>query len=283
MFTALSTNDYYWLVVTEGYLTGAAYNLTKRDITEGNKMNFYLDDNLPGNMDHILYSPASNMGHVRRTDDDAFFSNIQKSAPSWEKLDQKKCIQTYANAFISNRRTVVLVSSDKNATNSVLDYGEASMTFTDITKNWWMCTMGRNDGGNQFCNPLSYVANATTWKVSGHPVSYCLSEKVDDVCDVKFSMDIMYFLVGVNALKVITMVWVLFRIKAENILTSVGDAAISFLKYPDPTTFGMCLANKRNITSYWRSQNIARLYEAAASRRWGQGISRKRWFIFSSM
>jgi len=67
-------------------------------------------------------------------------------------------------------------------------------------------------------NPRNYLANATSWRVWGYDVDYCLSEPVQDTCSLKFSLDIMIVVVVFNALKVVAMAWVLLRLDAQNIL-----------------------------------------------------------------
>lgn len=154
---------------------------------------------------------------------DDYFNQIQNNASTWERLDNKGCIQAYSNAFLSSRRNVVLVSSTKNNSNSILQYGSSDFNGNaDLDSNWWICSMGGQNGGNLKCNPDDYLASSDTWLVWRYPIEYCLSQPVEDMCSVKFSQTIMYGVVGFNALRVLLMLWVLFRHDAEHILTSVG-------------------------------------------------------------
>ncbi|PVH78040.1 hypothetical protein DL98DRAFT_636459 [Cadophora sp. DSE1049] len=254
VFSTLSANEYYYIIVTEDFLTGAPFNLTGD-----------WQPRFPGR------SEDRSSSH--------FFGKFSRrsSAPSWERLDNKECIQAYSDAFVSSRRNVVLVSNIPSDENSVLLYGDADMT-SEMTSNWWICSKIKNDGGVETCSPDKYAASASTWEVFDFPIQYCLSEKVDSVCSVQFSQTIMYVMIAFNVVKVIAMLWILFRYDAEKILISVGDAVSSFLKYQDPTTTMMCLADKRNMRSFWKSKGFARTF----SRRrqfWGTAVSKKRWFF----
>jgi hypothetical protein len=88
-----------------------------------------------------------------------------------------------------------------------------------------------------------------------YPIQYCLSERVNEVCAVKFSLSIMIVVLLFNTIKVFTMIWVLLRYNSENSLTSVGDSVGSFLEREDFATRGICLAEWCNITKVWRQQD----------------------------
>lgn len=89
----------------------------------------------------------------------------------------------------------------------------------------------------------------------------------------------MYVMIAFNVIKVAAMLWVLFRYDAEKILISVGDAVSSFLKYQDPTTTSMCLADKRGMQSFWKSRGLARPF-SKRRQHWGSAVSKKRWVLF---
>lgn len=208
-----------------------------------------------------------------------YFTDMQTSAPSWERLSNKACIQAYSNIFLSERRNVVPVSSAKNDTNSIIQYGDSDFEGSDLDGNWWICSSYGQDGGHLTCNPDDYLSKADSWSVFDKPIEYCLSEKTNDICSVRFSMTIMVVVVAFNALKVLVMIWVLYRYDAEHILTSVGDAVSSFLQVEDMTTIQMCLANKRDMRHFWQARGFARPFNRIPPR-WGTAVSRKRWSLF---
>jgi hypothetical protein len=284
VFTSLATNSYYWSIVSEDFLTGAPFNLTGPwkvstgypDVSIYPVFNAtppntefgdtWLDLDGYNKLDKVMYD---------------YFDNIQASAPSWERLENKDCIQAYSNAFQSDRRNVVLVSSAKNeANNSMLQYSQADAgQGSDQDWNWWICSEGGNEGGFMTCNARKYLASAETWTVFGYPVEYCYSQKTEDTCSVQFSWNIMLVVVAFNALKVVLMIGILIRYDAEKILTSVGDATKSFLTVEDQTTQMMCLANKREMRKFWQERGFARQF-GGHRLRWGAAVSRKRWVLF---
>ena len=150
---------------------------------------------------------------------------------------------------------------------------------TDLDTNWWICSEGGNDGGHMTCNPRDYISSASSWEVWGYPIEYCLSQPTEDICSVEFSQTIMFVVVGFNSLKVAVMIWILFRFDAENMLTSVGDAAASFLKSEDQSTMLMCLTNKREMRKFWQSRGLAVPF-SSRRRFWGSAVSKKRWTLF---
>ena len=212
-----------------------------------------------------------------------YYDNIQKSAPKWERLENAECINAYSNLFLTSRRNVVLVSSASNSTitntsNSVLDYGNTDYG-NALDGNWWICSMAGQEGGNLFCNPRTLLSDASNWKVFDYPIEYCLSELKEGICSVQFSLTIMWVVIGFNALKVAAMVWILVCFDAQKLLASVGDAAASFLYHDDPTTLGMCLADKRSVPNFWQSRGQPRLF-SFNQRRWGLAVSTGRWVLF---
>ncbi|KAF2122647.1 hypothetical protein BDV96DRAFT_626519 [Lophiotrema nucula] len=232
----LSSNNYYWTIATPEFLTSAPYSLTGPPIPCGNGPCW----RIPGLPDG---SSESSLVFVEPDDTDqldklyAYCDQIQKNASSWKKLTNRDCIQDYSNAFLAGRRNVILVSSDHNDTDSIPKYEVSELS---------------SDGGNTVCQPDSFLSKPDNWTVYDHPIDYCLSEEVKDVCEVEFSMSIMLVVIVFNLIKVFAMTLVLLRYDAESILTSVGDSVSSFLTTEDETTRGMCLTDRRNIDQLWR-------------------------------
>lgn len=277
VFVSLSVNNYYWLATTESYLEGAPYNLTGPvSYAGGNSPYFSIPDLPDGEHGALAFLPYQ-MDKVTRLYE--YFDQVQKNASTWEKLDNKGCIQAYSNAFVSERRNLILVSSQKNDTDSLLTLRNAVV---DIESNWWICSLSGNDGGNMKCQPSDYLAAADSWSVFGFPIEYCMSEPVEDMCSVEFSMPIMITVVVCNAVKVFAMLWVLLRFGAEGILITVGDAAVSFLQKEDMTTRGMCLADRQNIAQCWNVPGFAVSY-TGHRKHWGSAVSKKRWLLYFSL
>jgi hypothetical protein len=90
----------------------------------------------------------------------------------------------------------------------------------------------------------------------------------------------MKVVIAFNALKLIAMLYILWRFDIEGLIASVGDAAASFLVFEDTTTHHMCLANKRELDTFWKQQRYPKQYPAG-TRRWHLAVSRTRWVIFA--
>ncbi|KAL5384274.1 hypothetical protein DPSP01_005420 [Paraphaeosphaeria sporulosa] len=280
VFVSLSANNYYYTIGAADFLEGASYNLTGPLQTSSGSPYWTLSA-LPG----INYDTSTTQVYYRdktRVDNlYKYYDQIQKNASAWERLSNSDCIQAYSNVFLTGRRNVVLISSEKNTTNSVLDYGISELDNGGMDNNWWICSKVQ-DGGNVKCQPDDLKAKADNWTVWGYPIDYCLSEKIEDVCEVEFSMDIMVVVIIFNIIKVIAMTWVLLRYNAEDILTTVGDSVSSFLEREDVTTRGMCLALWRDIDHAWRSPGNGVLYQPSRQC-WAKAVSAGKWTFFILM
>ncbi|KAL2068529.1 hypothetical protein VTL71DRAFT_14866 [Oculimacula yallundae] len=283
VFSSLSGNEYYYSIVTEDFLTGAPFNLTgdwqprsMGDRKTGMIPKFDKTQSPPNGARIDPFDATLAVERLQTMVD--YYSDMQKAASTWERLENKECIQAYSDAFVSSRRNVLLISRSESLDNSVLYWGASDMNH-EMTNNWWICSKTKNDGGADSCSPDTLASSASTWEVFDFPISYCLSETVDSVCSVQFSEKIMYVVIAFNVIKVLAMLWILFRYDAENILISVGDAMASFLKFQDPTTTSMCLADKRHISSFWKSRGLAKQFSKIGNF-WGTAVSRKRWILF---
>ncbi|KAL5448402.1 hypothetical protein PMIN07_000925 [Paraphaeosphaeria minitans] len=279
VFVSLSANNYYYTIGTQEFLENASYNLTGPLQNSWGSLYWTLRA-LPGatydRPTRVPYRDTATVDSLYK-----YYDQIQKSASSWERLSNRDCIQAYSNVFMTGRRNVVLVSSERNATNSVLYYGTTELDNGGMDNNWWICSRVQ-DGGNVKCQPGEYAADADNWTVWGYPIDYCLSEKIEDVCQVEFSMDIMVVVIIFNAIKVIAMTWVLLRYNAEDILTTVGDSVSSFLEREDETTRGMCLAGWRDIDHTWIHPGNGVLYQPR-QQRWAKAVSTWKWTFFILM
>jgi hypothetical protein len=111
----------------------------------------------------------------------------------------------------------------------------------------------------------------------------CLSEILPEKCQVQFSQTILYIVIVCNVIKVAIMVFILWQLNDETIVT-IGDAIKSFLQRPDPTTQDCCLMSKDSVSKIWISQESRHgqkfkpkkrvpWYSAVSGRRWGMSLS----------
>lgn len=116
-----------------------------------------------------------------------------------------------------------------------------------------------------------YISNATHWKNSSWStdskiqntgvacafettnssfpalsVDHCLSQKVEEKCQLLFSLPICLTVILCNIVKIACML-VAAHDDRKEIFLRVGDAVSSFLTRSDPTTEGRCLWSKKDI------------------------------------
>lgn len=72
---------------------------------------------------------------------------------------------------------------------------------------------------------------------------------------IQLSLLFMIIVIWCNAVKLAVMVWVLFREHSDFIVT-LGDAAESYLRQPEPTTERMCAFSKEVILSTIESDKV---------------------------
>jgi hypothetical protein len=208
----------------------------------------------------------------------ASFANIQANIKEYERLDTADCIKEYGNSFSSTRRNVVAVSSTLHAEYSVLDWGYSTIS-SGVGTNFWICSVDDEGGPSISCNPNRDVLPfASNWTIHGNPIDYCLSELVADQCYLQYSLKIALALIVFSLIKVVSMLFILFKIDSENLLPSLGDAVSSFLRDPDPQTIGMCFATRSAAKSMRNERGYARLYQPLQAR-WYQALSRKRFIL----
>ena len=135
----------------------------------------------------------------------------------------------------------MLVSSAKNATNSVLafDASEIANEGSQDPTNW-ICSQDPM-AEDETCDATPYLQAPQDWDVFGFPVLYCLSEHTEGSCSVRFSSDLAVVIIVCNFIKLGVEVYILFFGGLDDALTCAGDAIASFLTAEDTQTRGMCL------------------------------------------
>ena len=113
-------------------------------------------------------------------------------------------------------------------------------------------------------------------------ISYCLSQPVEETCELQFSSLILFIVILCNIVKCTTMILILWRANDPPLVT-MGDCITAFLQEPDETTAGMCLLDKHKVSKgKWRGAGIALPWDSRR-RRWFAAASAKRWIIGTSL
>jgi hypothetical protein len=157
---------------------------------------------------------------------------------------------------------------------------------------WWICSDLNQGEYFIYCDIDQALAlGSGNWKLKGHPIDYCLSERVEEHCKLQFLVQVMAAVIICNLLKVLCMFLTVWKYKTETLVT-VGDAIASFLDKPDPTTEGRCLSSKEDFVrgpwawgrrSNWNAVRILSDSPGAPQvwnpsvQRWWRAASLKRW------
>ena len=278
VYTSLAANDFFAAVVGKDHFKPGAYSNT----TEV----YYFPSELRNATTGKEYGDP---GYQTDSHDiEKFISMLEGyngSAPGYEDLPPSECIRLYSTDFLSDRRNLFLIT---NYTSN----GTYDNTFLDT---WWYIHSGMLSTASWTClyppgfhkcntNKLaSRVASGIPWLVqirTGEVVEIrgCKSERVAGKCKVQFSLGIMITVICCNLVKACCMVMAVVRSR-EPALVTLGDAIDSFLRIPDPTTMGICFADRRFIKREWRHGSRAgpRQWKRKGIQKWWTSVSKTRW------
>lgn len=196
-----------------------------------------------------------------------------------ERLENVDCINAYAQMIQSNRGSVLLVaqgdvepdlSTKWLADSSPLSWLVDSRSAAREDPYQWICGTATDCAGR-----IDEVrAAATNWTILGSNVQYCLSEKIESECTIRWSLEIGIIVLVLNLFKAILMVCTLLGIEEEPLM-AMGDAIASFLRRPDPTTVNMCLASRTDVMAEHNFSAGPRRW-AGKTYRWRHSASRSR-------
>lgn len=135
------------------------------------------------------------------------------------------------------------------------------------------------------CDVQKVLDNASkynNWTVASqtqdhtYVVDHCLSQIVEEVCEVQFALSLMIIVIVCNAVKLISMVLAI-RSFPKPPLVVLGDAIASFLDRPDPATAGICLTIGENAERVHMSVAEGAEMRRAKQRKWTD--RRERWSL----
>lgn len=204
-----------------------------------------------------------------------FVQEIQHNSTNFQNLSRTECISTYSAQFLSTKRNVILVASNKSSITTTFIV-LTRFTPTLMGDQDWMCNQEYETDG-QCRDALSRdPTNVDDWDPFGIPIKYCLSETVPEACSLQCSLVLLWIVIFCNLCKTLIMFFVAFKLIWRPLIT-VGDGVASFLAEPDETTKGACLvtakiAQRTNWTNrmypfMWMPKRN-RGFETASCRRW---------------
>ena len=285
MYTSLAANSYLVAVVTSNHFEPGAYS----NIIE-----------LPGWVRGAnITPPEDRYGHT----DTGLFSHVLEgyntNANSYEDLTPHECTKLYSTDYISSHRNLFLITKHNSNTthnNTLLDM--INVRGEGISPSSWMCAYDQAGKARVYlatsfmCDPSQLTSNfrrGLPWRVKltteeEVEISGCKSEKTVEKCKVRFSLKIMIVVICCNLVKACCMVMAVVRSR-EPTLVTLGDAVDSFLRIPDPTTRGICSADRQLIEGEWRRwrRTEARLWKPKEVQRRWTGASKTRWIICTIM
>ncbi|PUU77973.1 hypothetical protein B9Z19DRAFT_1115177 [Tuber borchii] len=279
VYTSLAANDFLVTAVTKDHFEPGAYsNIT--DALISNSYRSYNATSWGGSYDSQLFSSV--------------LEGYDTSTQSYEDYTPSECTRLYNTDFVSDHRNLFLITKHTSNTthnNTILDIIHVSGEGASPSS--WMCDYDQAGGTGQVytsspptCNPSKLTSNVTgglPWRVmltTGEEVeiSGCKSERTAEKCKVQFSLGIMIVVICCNLVKACSMVMAVVRSR-EPTLVTLGDAIDSFLRIPDPTTMGICFADRRFIKREWRRGwgTGPRQWKKKEVHRWWTNVSKTRW------
>jgi len=262
VFTTVATNAYTGVVAPESFLVQPSYTMP----------------------DDCTYGCNSVFGSTMFNDRVKY---IHTHANSFKRLEKVDCIRAYGQSFITTHHDLVLVTSNNSLTVSGDSSGEPVVIPFEIYFHTnvnnarfysWIC--GPDVEWCDIRNVIDKV-KSSEWRVEDQPIEYCLAESVPEQCTLNFNTSIMIATLMCNIIKAVCMYCALFRYKRTGpsvLLTTLGDAAESFLRSPDETTTGLCIASKKTFCDNTAWANLPRPQQWTDEQyRWFHAAPRKLW------
>ena len=224
---------------------------------------------------------------------------LKELVPKMERLENADCMKAYSQPLLSNRRSVIAVTSRKlkispKSTYNYIDqlyYQSVDVCpdcqsyryYTDPTL--WLCAWlhGNKQGSTRGCDVSAAINRASEWEISYGPIEYCLSERAVGQCQLQANISIMISVIVCALVKIIAII-AAFCTMPKDIIATIGDAVASFLRDREPQTSGCCLMSRGTVHNHfigrWKSEKRSPKPWAAWSlkKRWGSAPSVTQWF-----
>ena len=278
MYTTFAANDFLVAGVTNNHFELGAYSNATRMFNE--YLLLIRNASAESGRQDIEYKYPTDS-----PDFQLFISMLEgynSSTPNYEDLTPSQCISLYNTNLLSGHRNIFLITnhtSNPSSNNTILGLSY-SYGFQVMIDTWW-CPPSLM--GAQYCDTnklVSEVVSGLPWLVLGEEVevSGCKSEITKEKCKVQFSLGIMIIVICYNLAKACSMIMTVVRSR-EPTLVTLDDAIDSFLRIPDPTTMGICFADRRFIEREWKREYRAgpKHWTQNGVQRWWTGVSKTRW------
>jgi len=194
---------------------------------------------------------------------------LQRIAPSMKRLENPECINAFGMDYVSNYRSLLLVSTTITDTASVLHFPVTPGIAWGVGGSYaWMCKDGQFLSGQLNvegvpCFPKSL--NVSNWQMYSYSlvsngtilvdVDHCLAEPTTTPgCNVNLSRSLLIVVICFNLVKILCFIAVLNVCRSP--LITVGDTMASFLERADSTTrdYGSISALEIRRSGAWRQK-----------------------------
>ncbi|KLJ11640.1 hypothetical protein EMPG_13180 [Blastomyces silverae] len=126
-------------------------------------------------------------------------------------------------------------------------------------------------------------------KTENFRIDGCLSEKIPESCQLRFSFPIAVIVLALNIVNIACM-FITAHDSRDDVLQTIGDAISSFLSRPDPNSRGRCLSSKSNVYTRAYTASSGTRYSQVnipkrlpRPKRWFHSINSFHWYIIVAM
>ena len=278
LFSSIVSNDYNVISVTPEFLTGAPWHL----------YGFlpHWSDRSPNHFPDLI-------------------SKIQRNAGSYEHLETDDCVSAYDKPYITDRKHVLLVSENDTVQTRQWRWNDffnprppvlapitglprGSILAIDLTAapgpksqynpHPWLCDFPESF---PLCFARIGVGSQKEMRLHGRIITHCLSEKVQETCNLEVNLDILAIISLIIFGKTIIIIFILLTIPGTPLLT-LGDAITSFLANEDYSTKSSCVRSRSDIK---RNLHVVRdpIPWKPKDQFWYQAVSHRQWLAFISL
>ena len=284
MYNSLAVNDFFIAAVTNNHFEPGAYS----------NVTGMFNDYRFGSRYATIGKEYGDIGYQKDSQDIQLFISMleghNSSTPNYEDLTPSQCISLYNTDLLSSHINLFLITNHtSNSTSKDTLLRLFLYEGLEVMQTSWICPIRRKGMfvfGYESCDTnrlASKVASGYPWIVTTNggeeiEVIGCKSEIMKEKCKVRFSLGIMIAVIGCNLIKVCSMITTVLRSR-EPTLVTLGDAIDSFLSIPDPTTMGICFADRQFIEREWKhwSRTGQRQWKQNGVQRWWTSASKTRW------
>lgn len=271
VFSSLASADYTVVVVNEAFLSGGGWNLTRAE-------------------QRGLGDPGYNWIVNNAT-------AIRWYTPTMPAEDTIRAMQANGDYWATVANVIIITSNQSvqgQDDDTLMLYTSVVPKSDDWAKNQWAIENGTKVATQDRTKQPQFPISSWYLGPEYYKVDYCLLQPPPtstDRCRFEYAPGIMVVICIINFVKICVMssVWfarlrnakqrrIASRHKEIAVLDTLGDAVASFMRQPDPTTMGMCLATRKDFQGHqvaeanreprqWQEQDV--FWNSAASlRRW---------------